>query len=144
VGFTLSSGGQCNRGLDCTIYYLTSCFMLDLRSLSQVSERVGAGHALPQRLAHQALTDFKVELDKWGIDQKKDDVVAAVGKGEALARALQATAFESHLCRCLKKEAGSAQIESLTKYFVKYASVSSDDVVPQLWLQGQALMKGTT
>jgi hypothetical protein len=95
----------------------------------------------PQRRARQAASDFNAEMDKWAIVGKGQDLILAA---EKVGNACQVTAFESQLCRSLKKESGPSQKEAVTKYFSKYATVLSTDVLPQLWSAGQLVLKGST
>ncbi len=80
--------------------------------------------------ALQALTTYMAELSKWGAADRKDD--AMIAKLQELCSLSQCTAFESQLCRSLRKDAALVQ-EAVVRYCGIYAAVPGSSVLPQLW-----------
>jgi hypothetical protein len=84
-----------------------------------------------------ALDTYDQELAKWGAEAMRDD--GLVTKLNETSDFAQVTAFESHLCRCLRKPV-EAQLESVQKYMTLFASVPSSAVLPQLWKAAQDIL----
>ena len=78
----------------------------------------------------QALTEYTVALDRMGLGNELD---AALIKRSADVTALSlATAFESYLCRSLRKPEGE-RAKKVAKYVRAYGNVDSRLVCRQLW-----------
>jgi hypothetical protein len=89
-------------------------------------------------LSRQAYATYIGELAKWSASDKVcADITARKTK---LVGATQLTAFESQLARCLRKDEALQQ-EALTKYMNLYAKVPPDEVLAQLYIAAQAVVK---
>ncbi len=92
----------------------------------------------PLCCASEAVAAYTAELTKWhAMDRKNVDLLAQATQLQELS---QATAFESQLCRSLRKSAESIG-EAVLRYKGLYAGVPQDMVLPQLWEAAEEYMK---
>ena len=86
----------------------------------------------------EAVAVYQAELVKYSAVNLKVDAVIQEAQ-EAIASA-QCTAFESQLCRCLRKDK-SEQPGALRKYLAMYADVPPGQVQKHLWAAAQKTLK---
>jgi hypothetical protein len=72
----------------------------------------------------------RTELSRYGIILEGDDPL--IVEAEQVITDSQRTAFESHLCRSLRK-APEHQVEALRKYMALYAAVPPTSILTALW-----------
>ena len=75
---------------------------------------------------------------KFAATKSKDEKLVA--EAQEVIRSAQTTAFESQICRSLKKDA-SEQQSSLKKYMSIYADVSPTRVQKHLWAEVQKVIR---
>jgi hypothetical protein len=84
---------------------------------------------------------YRAECAKFGAMALVDDTVCK--KAEEVGKACDVTAFESHLCRSLKKEEAEKG-DSIAKYASLFAHVPTADVEPHLWAAADVFLKART
>ena len=88
----------------------------------------------------KSISAYKVECARYGVTDLKTNLIEVA---EKLGELSQVTAFESQLCRCLKKPEVEQQA-SILKYLGLYAHVVFSDVQPLLYKRAQTVVKGST
>ncbi len=83
------------------------------------------------RTVVQAVSLYKTEVERWGGGKLIDE--SLISKACDIESSCEATAYESHIARSLRKTDEAQRSESLVKYSTLYAHVPESAVHALLW-----------